>query len=74
MHFTTVDCRPLSDPTNGQVVISGTTLGKIANYTCDPKYTLFGNSSRVCKNDGAWSGQAATCQCMYQVLRTILHQ
>ena len=52
----TVDCGPLSDPTNGQVVINGTTLGEIANYTCDSKYTLIGNSSRVCKDDGAWSG------------------
>lgn len=34
----------------------------IANYTCEPGYTLIGASSRVCQSNGQWSGMAPTCQ------------
>ena len=33
-------------------------------YSCDPGYTLVGDSTRICQATGNWSGRAPTCQCM----------
>ena len=39
----------------GQVFNSRTT------YTCDPGYTLRGDSNRVCQEDGTWNGTDPEC-------------
>ena len=58
-----VDCEALPIPTNGQVSLNATVLGSMANYSCDPGYSLVGTPTRVCQEDGTWFG-SATCQGM----------
>ncbi|MCA9532348.1 MAG: hypothetical protein KC593_01670 [Myxococcales bacterium] len=56
-----VDCGGLS-VTNGTVSTPmGTTLGNVANYSCDVGYTRSGSATRTCQSNGSWSGSAATC-------------
>ena len=58
-----VDCGPLPDPTNGKVVTPiGTTLERLATYTCDDGYVLSQTGSRICLSSGQWSHTAPTCE------------
>ena len=57
-----VDCGVLDDPENGEVSLSGTTLGSKATYSCNDRYVLEGESTRVCQSNGKWSGEAPTCE------------
>ena len=57
-----VVCSTLTQPTNGDVNLTGTTLGQRATYTCDTGYNLVGGSTRMCQATGVWSGSAPTCQ------------
>ena len=56
-----INCGGLSSPSNGQISITDTTFGSIATYSCDPGYTLDGNTSRICQADGQWSGSQPSC-------------
>ena len=58
---TAVDCSSLDDPDNGQVTLSGTTLGSTATYTCNPGFVLDGTDVRTCMANGEWSGEVPTC-------------
>ena len=61
--LTVVDCRTLTNPTNGQVsYTAGTTFGQTATYSCNTGYGLVGDSIRMCQATGMWSGSAPTCQ------------
>ena len=57
-----VDCGPLDNPENGNVFISGTTLGSFAVYRCFTGYRLIGSSFRTCLASGSWSESAPICQ------------
>ncbi|XP_064386457.1 CUB and sushi domain-containing protein 3-like [Halichondria panicea] len=54
-----VDCGSLSDPGNGIVDASNTTLMNTATYTCNTGYNLTGDTTRTCQANGTWSGTAA---------------
>lgn len=58
---TVADCGPLSDPSNGDVSLGGTTEGEVANYSCEGGFVLVGAQSRTCQPDGQWSGTAPNC-------------
>ena len=60
-----VHCSSLPNPVNGRVTMEGTVLGSTANYSCDPGYSLLGNATILCQDDGAWSG-SAVCQGMFK--------
>ena len=60
--FTAVDCGPLAAPVNGTVVISNTTFGSTATYTCIDGYFLTGETTRTCGSDGIWSDSDLTCE------------
>ena len=58
------NCEPLSDPSNGNVILNGTTVGSVATYTCKSGFALNSNTSikdlfvrwslvRVCLNYNA---------------------
>ena len=64
LHSTAVDCGTLTNPSNGQVNTTGTTLGQTATYSCNPGYNLVGGSTRTCQATGSWSGSVPTCQGM----------
>ena len=48
-------------PANGTVVVIGNTRGDMATYSCNAGFELVGNSTRVCGDDGEWSGEAPMC-------------
>ena len=54
------------DPDNGQIVLSGTDFGSVANYSCDSGYNLMGSESRMCTAEGTWSGVDSTCQSKWE--------
>ena len=61
--YTVVNCSNLDDPVNGQVEFTDTTVGSIANYTCNQRYILSnGNSTRTCEASGEWSGSPPSCE------------
>ena len=57
---TEILCEELQNPTNGQVSMTGQSIGSIATYTCDSGYELIGDDTRTCE-DGVWTGQEPTC-------------
>ena len=56
-----IDCGALSDPSNGVVQFSSTTVSSIARYICNIGYSINGASERVCEANGQWSPAAPTC-------------
>ena len=65
-----VDCRNLDNPSNGQVTLTGTTVGSTAVYECDSGITLVENMERTWQGDGTWSGADPTCDGMLWLTRT----
>ena len=39
----------------------GRMTGSVATYSCHDGYLLAGDSTRVCLDDGSWSGIDSTC-------------
>ncbi|XP_064386164.1 uncharacterized protein LOC135334777 [Halichondria panicea] len=59
-------CPDLTKPANGMISYNmGTAslrpVDTVATYTCDPGYTLNGDTTNTCRSDGVWSGSAPTC-------------
>ena len=65
-----VDCGPLEDPANGNVILTNTLLRSTATYTCDFGYSLVGEDFVVCQANaaGSWSGSATCSGIMFCVL------
>ena len=59
---TAISCGQLNDPVNGKVVVSGTTPGSTATYSCNDGFQLFGNTVRECQSNGHWSGSTPSCK------------
>ncbi|XP_064386377.1 sushi, von Willebrand factor type A, EGF and pentraxin domain-containing protein 1-like isoform X2 [Halichondria panicea] len=60
-------CPDLTVPANGMIGYNMGTgsprpVDTVATYTCNPGYTLSGDSTRTCGSGGVWSGFAPTCQ------------
>jgi len=60
----TADCGNLNDPTDGQVILTGTTVGNTASYTCNTGFRIRNNVAnvRTCQDSGQWSGDEPTCE------------
>ena len=67
MLFLTVSCGSLSDPINGRVTTTGTTLSSIATYTCDTGYTRSGDMTRTCQANRDWTGSEPSCNREYSM-------
>lgn len=59
-----LSCGHLDSPKDGKVIISGTTPGSVATYSCNPGFILVGLFKRTCQINGKWSGNAPTCKRM----------
>ena len=59
--FTVADCGPLKPPRNGDVELSGTTIGSVATYECFGGYSLVGDEIRSCVDGGFWTGDDPVC-------------
>ena len=57
-----IDCGRLSSPENGAVTFRSTTFGSRADYSCNDGFLLLGLSSRMCMENGSWSGEAPVCE------------
>lgn len=57
-----IDCGPLEPPENGAVRVPGTLFGFAVRYDCSVGYKLVGLPTRVCQDNGQWSGTAPVCQ------------
>lgn len=54
-------CPALDGIPNGQVRLTGNTVGSAAIYTCSDGYTLEGYQKRRCNENGDWEGTPPTC-------------
>ncbi|CAI7994700.1 CUB and sushi domain-containing protein 3 [Geodia barretti] len=57
-----VMCPTLNDPDNGNLNLSGNSLGDTAEYTCNTGYNLMGESILTCGADSQWSGTPPVCE------------
>ena len=56
-----IDCGDPGTPANGDTMVTTTTIGSIANHTCDTGYMLNGADQRECLSNGTWSPDLPTC-------------
>ena len=54
-------CERLPDISNGQVDLSGRTVGSTTTYSCNKGFVLVGSSTRICQRNGQWSGSQPSC-------------
>lgn len=59
---TAIDCGPLKSPDNGLVRVPGTLFSFAARYSCDIAFKLVGFATRVCQQNGEWSGDPPVCE------------
>lgn len=67
-----VECDDLGAPYKGQVVLGGRSPGSKATYSCSPGYQLVGSSTRICQNNGQWSGSTPFCRSKNSISTRIL--
>ena len=60
--YIVIMCPPLPPIDNGMVEVSDLFPGGVATYTCDPGFILVGDPTRICRDDGTWSGEEPTCE------------
>ena len=58
-------CPGLPSPPNGKVLLTGMDVNKQAFYSCNDKFTLMGQTIRICLPTGSWSGSAPLCARKY---------
>ena len=60
----------LNNQSNGHVILlNGTTFGSEASYYCESNFVLKGNHSRVCQENGSWSGAVPECKLILNAVR-----
>ena len=53
--------------------LTGTIVDSTATYSCNDGFTLEGQSTRTCQDDGEWSGSAPTCERKLDVANLCIH-
>ena len=53
-------CPSLSPPLNGDLSVTGLSVGHLATVTCDVGFSITGPAARSCTSSG-WDGSAADC-------------
>lgn len=61
LSYTVVGCGVLTAPDHGAMSQTGLREGSTANYTCEQGFTLSVSETRVCLDQGVWSGDEPTC-------------
>jgi len=57
-----LDCGPLTAPTNGKVdTTEGTKYQSVAVFSCNDGYNLVGTAQTECAADATWDTAAPTC-------------
>jgi hypothetical protein len=61
-NYAVLDCGVLPNIANGNTDQSGGTgLNALTNYTCDPNFTLLGDTIRMCGSDEVWTNSEPSC-------------
>ena len=60
-----MDCGSLPSLDRGEVIQTSTTIGSVANYSCNDRHDLVGVDQRTCLANGAWSDSPPTCGKFY---------
>lgn len=65
-----MNCGNLRNIENGDVIMldNRTTYDARALYKCHSNYTLIGQDTRMCSENGVWSGQQPQCLCEWSIL------
>ena len=58
---TEIKCPYLKFPETGQIDLSSTSIGGLAEYSCHGGYLLAGDQERTCLPEGEWSGAEPEC-------------
>ena len=66
--FIVINCGGLCDLEKGTVLISHSTIGGVATYTCKPGYELEGSNRRECMPNGEWSESEPNCKGIHKVI------
>ena len=59
---TSFTCPPLNNPANGEVSVSGLSVGSTASFSCNFGYVLRGSAVLECGARGIWSAPDPTCE------------
>lgn len=59
-------CSALEAPTHGKRFGSKYLAGHEVHFTCSLGYHLVGSATRVCQENGSWSGVTALCKGLYK--------
>ena len=54
-------CPNVSEPANGEVLLSGLSVGDTATFTCNTGYELVGEQTITCQNNGTLSNSPPVC-------------
>ena len=76
----TETCPPLSNPADGFVSFSLTSLavsghylpGTVASFSCGVGFAIVGDNTSVCQSDTTWTNSQPDCQRKLRPLRAIL--
>ena len=60
--FVGVTCGFLIIPIDGNVRENGSSIGAVAEFSCNAGYVLIGASSIFCQPNGNWSSESPVCQ------------
>ena len=66
-------CATPQTPRNGNLVINGSEVGSIAQYSCLPRYTLVGPEQRECRADIGWSERDPSCRKLNLEINYVLY-
>ncbi|WAR04397.1 SVEP1-like protein, partial [Mya arenaria] len=56
-----IECGVLENPAHGSVETTGNEPGAVATFSCEPGYTLEGQTQLGCGSDRIWNGDFPTC-------------
>lgn len=57
-----MQCKELKNPIDGEVIVDGSQIGRLALYKCHKNFELIGNRNRQCLNNQKWSGIDPICK------------
>lgn len=61
-------CPRLLPPQNGEVQLTGITIGSTATYSCvSDDFTVVGKKTRKCMSTGVWNGVEPRCVSKYNM-------
>lgn len=67
-----ISCPPLTAPAHGKKFGSKYLVGHEVHFTCPQGYRLVGTGTRVCQENGTWSGATVICKGQRALMKSTL--